>query len=279
MKSLPLVIVLTAVMTSAATAQRTTPADAAGLVRITAAEGDVRVRAGTAAEVRVDDRDGNRERGLRLERRNGEVLVDVYDDRDIVVYVPAGSRVDIRVSNGDVDVGDVTGTVAVESLSGDITINGTPASVNVESISGDVSVTGPVANVSIGTVSGDVFLMRATGTIDANSTSGDVDIMSDGVRSGKFGSTSGTVVHRGTVAADALLNFTTASGEINLEVTSDISADFDIENVTGRISSDIGPEPRRNRWTGGESLRFTNGRGGARIVVRNVSGEVYVTVR
>jgi len=279
MKSLPVVIALLALMTSTGSAQRTTPADASGLVRITAADGDVSVRAGTAAEVRVDVRDRNSERGLRLERRNGEVLVDVYDSRDIVVFVPAGSRVDVRTSNGDVSIGDVTGTVAVETLSGDITVNGTPASVAIESISGDVTVSGPVANVRVGTVSGDVALPRATGTIDASSTSGDVDIMSDGVRNGQFGSTSGTVSFSGTVIADALLNFTTSSGEINLEVARDISADFDIENVTGRIRSDIGPDPRRNRWTGGESLRFTNGRGGARIVVRNVSGEVYVTVR
>ena len=279
MKSLPVVIALLALMTSTGSAQRTTPADASGLVRITAADGDVSVRAGTAAEVRVDVRDRNSERGLRLERRNGEVLVDVYDSRDIVVFVPAGSRVDVRTSNGDVSIGDVTGTVAVETLSGDITVNGTPASVAIESISGDVTVSGPVANVRVGTVSGDVALPRATGTIDASSTSGDVDIMSDGVRNGQFGSTSGTVSFSGTVIADALLNFTTSSGEINLEVARDISADFDIENVTGRIRSDIGPDPRRNRWTGGESLRFTNGRGGARIVIRNVSGEVYVTVR
>jgi hypothetical protein len=277
----PLLIVgtLLAVLTSAASAQRSTPADASGLVRITAADGNVRVRAGTGAEVRVDERDRNSERGLRLERRNGEVMVDVYDDRDIVVFVPPGSRVDVRTSTGDVSVDDVSGTVAAETLSGDIVINGAPASVAIESISGDVTVGGPVANVRIGTVSGDVGLPRATGTINASSTSGDVDIRSDGVRSGQFGSTSGTVTYSGTIMADALLNFTTASGEISLDVTRDINADFDIDNVTGRISSDIGPEPRRNRWTGGESLRFTNGRGGARIVVRNVSGEVYIAVR
>jgi hypothetical protein len=279
MRSLLIVGTLLAVLTSAASAQRSTPADASGLVRINAADGNVRVRAGTGAEVRVDERDRNSERGLRLERRNGEVMVDVYDDRDIVVFVPAGSRVDVRTSTGDVSIDDVSGTVAAETLSGDIVINGAPASVAIESISGDVTVGGPVANVRIGTVSGDVGLPRATGTINASSTSGDVDIRSDGVRSGQFGSTSGTVTYSGTIMADALLNFTTASGEISLDVTRDINADFDIENVTGRISSDIGPEPRRNRWTGGESLRFTNGRGGARIVVRNVSGEVYIAVR
>lgn len=279
MRSLLIVGTLLAVLTSAASAQRSTPADASGLVRINAADGNVRVRAGTGAEVRVDERDRNSERGLRLERRNGEVMVDVYDDRDIVVFVPAGSRVDVRTSTGDVSVDDVSGTVAAETLSGDIVINGAPASVAIESISGDVTVSGPVANVRIGTVSGDVGLPRATGTINASSTSGDVDIRSDGVRSGQFGSTSGTVTYSGTIMADALLNFTTASGEISLDVTRDINADFDIDNVTGRISSDIGPEPRRNRWTGGESLRFTNGRGGARIVVRNVSGEVYIAVR
>jgi DUF4097 and DUF4098 domain-containing protein YvlB len=279
MKSYYVVIALLAVMTSAAAAQRTSPAATTGLVRITAADGDVRVRAGTAAEVRVDERERSRERGLRLERHNGEVLVDVFDDRDIVVLVPAGSRVDVRTRNGDVDISGITGTVAVETLSGDIVIDDTPASVAVESISGDVTVRGLVTNVRVATVSGDVDLARATGTIDASSTSGDLDIVSEGVRSGKFGSTSGTVAYRGTVVADALLNFTTSSGEINLEVTRDVNADFDIENVTGRIRSDVGPDPRRNRYTGGESLRFTNGRGGARIVVRNVSGEVYIMVR
>jgi DUF4097 and DUF4098 domain-containing protein YvlB len=257
----------------------TLPADGSGLVRIVAASGDVRIRGTSGAEVRVVDLDGGPARGLRLRQRDGGVDVDVFDGRDIEVRVPGGSRVDVRARNGDVEVEDVRGTVFVETMSGDVDVVGTPASVTVESISGDIRVAGPVQNLRLVTVSGDIELPRASGSVNVSSTSGDIEIVSEGVSSGEFNSTSGDVRFGGAIRGDALLHFSTASGRVELAVARNVSADFDIDNVTGRIRSDLGPDPRRNRYTGGENVRFTNGSGEARIVVSSVSGEVYIVVR
>lgn len=280
-KSFALAVLLLGTPSADAWAQErfTTAADAGGIVRITAADGDVRIRAHTAAQVRVIDLDGGDDQGIRVGRDGAEVDVDIFDDRDVEVLVPPGSRLDIRTRNGDVDVDGVRGSIAVETLSGDMGIYGTPASVTIESISGDVRVDGPVPTLRLNTVSGDIELPRATGNVDVTSTSGDIDVGGSGLHSGDFSATSGTIRFRADISADAVLEFSSASGTIDLQVPRDVRADFDIENVTGRIRSDIGPEPRRNRYTGGESLRFTHGGGGARIVIQNVSGEVYVVVR
>lgn len=258
----------------------TTTADATGIVRIIAADGDIRIRPSDGAQVRLIDLDREEDdRGMRLRRNNGEVQVDVFDDRDVEVRVPAGSRLDIRTRNGDIDIDGVRGSISLETLSGDMRVGGTPSSVTVESISGDITVDGSVETLRLSTVSGDIDLPRATGSVNANTTSGDVTIVSAGVRSGEISSTSGEVRYRGTIPRDAVLEFTSASGDIELEVGRDVAADFDIENVTGRIRNDIGPEPRRNRWTNGEALTFTNGGGGARITIQNVSGVVYLVAR
>lgn len=280
-KSFALTVLLLGTLSADAWGQErfTTAAEAAGIVRITAADGDVRIRPHSTLQVRVIYLDGGDERGVRVRRDGAEVDVDIYDDHDVEVLVPPGSRLDIRTRNGDVDVDGVRGSIAVETLAGDMAIYGTPASVTIESISGDVRVDGPVPTVRMNIVSGDIELPRATGNVDVSSTSGDIDVGGSGLRSGDFSSTSGTIRYRADIGADAVLEFSSASGSIDLQVPRDVRADFDIENVTGRIRSDIGPEPRRNRYTGGESLRFTNGGGGARIMIQNVSGEVYVLVR
>lgn len=256
----------------------TTPADPNGIVRVVAV-GDVRVRANSSNEVRVIDLDDRNERGLRLRRDGAQVEVDIYDDRDVEILVPADSRLDIRNSGGDIDIAGVRGSVAIETANGDMVVRDSPSSVTMESISGDARVTGPVQTVRINSVSGDIELPDAAGTLDVTSTSGDIDVGGSGIRSGDFTSTSGTIRFSADIRPDAVLEFTSASGTIELHVPADVAADFDIENITGRVRNDIGPDPRRNRYTGGESLRFTNGGGGARVVVRNVSGGVYLLVR
>lgn len=257
----------------------TAPADPDGHVRIVTGDGDVRIRAASGGEVRVTDLEGGPERGIRVQRRDGAVQVDVYDDREIAVTVPPGSRLDVRTRSGDVSVSGVAGAFFAETMNGDVVVGDSPASVAFSSISGSITVEGAVDTVRVSTVSGDVELPRAAGFLDITSTSGDLDIVSEGVVNGDFDSTSGVLFFRGAVPPDARLQFTTASGRVDLEVPRDIDADFDLSNVTGRIRSDLGPDPTRNRHTGGETLRFTNGNGAASIVVRNVSGEVYVMVR
>jgi DUF4097 and DUF4098 domain-containing protein YvlB len=270
---------LAAVPLVAQTRTHTAQADPTGSVRIVTTDGDVRIRPGTGNEVRVRDLEGGPDRGIRIQRRNDEVVVDVYDDREIEVTVPPGSRIDVRTRSGDVSVSGITGTFFAETMNGDVTVGGTPASVAFSSISGSITVEEAVDTVRVNTVSGDVEMPRAGGHLRITSTSGDLDIVSQNVVDGIFDSTSGVLFFRGVVRPDAQLAFTSASGRVDLEVARDVDARFDLDNVTGRIRSDLGPEPTRNRYTGGESVRFTNGNGGARIVVRNVSGEVYVMVR
>ena len=262
-----------------AEAQRSTPADPSGLVRVVAVSGEVTVRDGTSAEVRVIDRDGDSRRDIDLERRNGEVHIRVHDDRDVEVVVPRQSRVDVLTREGDIQVFGIRGTLYAETLSGDIMVEGALTSVNIESISGDILVDGTTPNIRVSTVSGDVRIDRATGAIKASTTSGDLDITAADAASCELANTSGDVMFSGTLAADAVLDVTNSSGDVILELPDDIDADFDIDSMNGEIRNDLGPGPTRNRWTGGESLRFTNGRGGARIVVRNVGGEIMLEVR
>lgn len=265
--------------TTAAQQPRAMAAGASGLVRVVASNGDVRIRGGSGTEVRIIDLDGGDDRGLRLRQRDGGIDVDIFDGRDVEVQVPAGSRIDARAHSGDIDIEDVRGTVYAETMSGDIVVLGSPSSVTVETISGDIRVEGAVPTLRLVSVSGDIEVPRATGAVDISTTSGDLDITSEGVTSGDMSSTSGDVRFSGRIPTDAVLEFSTASGRVDLTVERSVSADFDLDNVTGRIRSDLGPDPDRNRYTGGESLRFTNGRGDARITARSVSGEIYVVVR
>lgn len=270
---------LLAAMPGEAQNRQTAPARANALVRVQALDGDVRIRGESRGDVEVIELDRDRRNGVRVSGGGDEVRIEAERNRDIEVRVPAGARIQARTRNGDLVISGVTGSIAAEAMVGDIVVDGSPSTVTAETLSGDIRVLGEVRTVRIATVSGDITIPRAVGTIDATTTSGDVEITSRGVRSGSFESTSGDVVFDGELLPDALVRISSSSGDIVINVASNVSADFDLESVTGDVRSDLGPQPQRNRYTGGASSRFTAGDGGARVIVRNVSGDTRLRTR
>jgi DUF4097 and DUF4098 domain-containing protein YvlB len=260
--------------------RRTVPVNASALVRVHALDGDVRIRGESRSDVQVIDLErDSRRNGVRVSGSGDEITVEAEGRRDVEVRVPTGTRIQARARSGDIIISGVAGSVAVETMGGDVVIDGSPATFTAETLNGDVRVLGDVQTVRIASVSGDIQIPRATGSIEATTTSGDVEITSRNVSSGSFESTSGDVVFDGDVAPDALLRFRSSSGDILLTVSSSVNADFDLDSVVGDLRSDLGPRPERSRYTGGASSRFTAGNGGARIIVRNVSGDIRVRTR
>ena len=133
-----------------------------------------------------------------------------------------------------------------------------PANVTVSagSVSGDIDINGAHGDVEASSVSGDVHLshLHATG-IRANSVSGDVEVTAD------------ELSDRGDLA------FTTVSGDVTLNLPANLDADLSMSTVSGDIDSDF-PLTLGNGRMSRRGMSARIGKGGRRLEVRTVSGEL-----
>ncbi len=258
---------------SQAGAQARAEAPRDGTVAVRVADGPVRVVGWGRAEVSAAS--GDPDDGVRVVRERGVTTVRARGRGDLVVRVPAGSRVVVKTRGGDIVVEGVDGALDLESTSGGFRVAGTPRMVTVEGLSGDVAVTGSTETLRVRTVSGDVHVPRARGFVEASSISGDVQVTGR-LRRATLRSTSGRAVFSGSVPRDGSLHLESTSGIVELRLPDGIAADFDFSSLGGgQIESAMGPRPTRQEGSPGMStLRFSSGSGGAEITARTVSGVI-----
>ena len=135
---------------------------------------------------------------------------------------------------------------------------------------------GTTETLRVKTVSGDIVVPQARGFVELNTVSGGIEVVSRGLRKGTIRNVSGRTVFTGTLPRDGSLHFENTSGVTELRVPAGVDARFDLSSLaSGEIRSDFGPEPRRSGHPGGsQTLRFTQGSGGAEITARTVSGTI-----
>jgi hypothetical protein len=149
---------------------------------------------------------------------------------------------------------------------------------------GDVSVHVRVPSgvrFSGSTVSGDVEVDGLTADVQAHSVSGDVSVSTRG--SVEAGSVSGDLqLTMGRLPAHGSLEFRTVSGDVEITLPRDAGAEFRASTLSGDIESDF-PLERSDRERGrgfnvrvGERVRGTIGRGGPRLEVETVSGDIAI---
>ena len=218
------------------------------------------------------------ERNVRIEvrRERGKYKSD-EDDARLTLRVPKGARIIADAVSADITVTGVRGEQSLESVSGEvetqafdapvratsvsgnITVAGSggKAAVSTENVSGDSTVTGVRGNYAGEVVSGEIrAIVAAADRIDVDSVSGDIDLSVE-------------------LGADSRLTLESVSGTIGLKVKPPVNADFDIESFSGDIENCFGPKPRdTSKYTPGSELDFTEGKGGARVEIQTLSGEI-----
>jgi DUF4097 and DUF4098 domain-containing protein YvlB len=158
------------------------PANARITIRGT--RGDISVRSGSEAEIRVNGkknvRSWNQRDADRLAGNSGVEIVQNGDGWDVQptggdnrvsldmdVVVPSKSAVTIRNEKGDISVADMGTSLAINSGNGDIDIRGTNGDVNLDMRRGDAKITG---------TKGDVRVSGTGGSIDVTDTVGNFTI-------------------------------------------------------------------------------------------------------
>ncbi|HEX8392838.1 MAG TPA: DUF4097 family beta strand repeat-containing protein [Longimicrobium sp.] len=186
------------------------------------------------------------------------------DELRVEVVQRAGRVIVCTVYPGTVNVGRGDQPCGHNRGSGRRNFNGTvnytvrvPAGVRLvaSTVSGDVRADGLRGAVQAATVSGDVRVGTSE-TASATTVSGDVDVTFGAV-------TSGT-------------SFSTVSGDVTLHAGSGVNADVTASTVSGDIEGDFGVESSRRRSPGNRNASGRIGRGGARVSITTVNGDIRV---
>lgn len=196
---------------------------------------------------------------------------------NLLVRVPAGSRVHATGVSARIVVEGVRGAVEAESVSGDVTVSGDTRTVKAASVSGDVDVRAPTTDLRAESVSGDVSAAQASGFIEAETTSGNIMIRGARATTVSLHSVSGNVAFAGSLDPNASVDMESFSGTVDLAVPGDTRADFDASTFSGSIQNGFSDHrPRTERRGPGSELEFSTGARGAQIELSSFSGTIRI---
>jgi DUF4097 and DUF4098 domain-containing protein YvlB len=266
--------------------ERTVPADPRGEVEIVNVSGDVQVRGWDRNEIQIHAELGPGVEKLDVQSGKGRTTINVIvpghrnlGSTDLVVEVPRGSSLLIKTVSADQTILDVRGAQRLQAVSGSISTQMWGEEFSARSISGDVIVNGHSvpAVASVNTVSGDVTLVNVAGELSVETVTGDMQVTMPTLTRGRIQTTNGDVHLQAALAKEARLDIEAVNGDLRLQLRSPLNADFDIETFNGEIDNCFGPKSARtSEFAPGNSLRFTEGAGSARVRIKTLNGGVEI---
>lgn len=169
-----------------------------GTLRVQTFGGDVRVATADVAEVRVSARQTFRTNSeveadeilagmtFRLVQDGGDVVAEARMDRkggwsgqsrvavDFTVTVPLRFNVDLATSGGDIQVGDLIGSVKARTSGGDLDFARIAGDVEGRTSGGDIVLVEGTARAVLETSGGNVTVTRAGGPTKVSTSGGDI---------------------------------------------------------------------------------------------------------
>ncbi|MFY9690041.1 MAG: DUF4097 family beta strand repeat-containing protein [Candidatus Acidiferrales bacterium] len=202
-----------------------------------------------------------------LQNVNGSVRVEGWNRNEVEVRAVKTSENNARdLALVKIDVESHPGEVDVHTLYPD----GEDAEVAVEYI---VHVPYRVLLHSIGTVNGSVSVHGVQGAGELRSVNGNVEVLNS---SGRFSArtTNGNLhLELSGLAEGAPMDLETVNGSVTLGLPSNASADLNVRNMNGDVSSDV-PVYSTAALPGAQAFRARLGHGGNAISVRTVNGGI-----
>ena len=217
-------------------------------------------------------------------RTGGKLGIDAGDEEEqppahLLIRVPPRARVWIKSGSADVVLLGLTGGVDVFATSGSIRFDGNPDQLNLESMDGAIDANAEGSWIRLKTASGDITLRGTGEDVGLSTVSGNLTVLSTGLRRTRVESVSGAVTFRGGLAADGGLTVETHSGAADLQVPSELEAEFDLSTYQGTITSSFPHSPAPQREQNGSALRFTSGAGRATVTVRTFKGMILLKAK
>jgi DUF4097 and DUF4098 domain-containing protein YvlB len=270
---------------------RKNAADPKGEVDIVNVAGTVEVVGWDRAEVQVEADLGSNVERLEFKTEGARTVVKVVLPRmsgssgssDLVVKIPRDSALNVNTVSADQQIKGVRGGQRLQAVSGGIETEFGPGDLEVKTVSGDILARGTNGKGSVRatSISGDVQLDKIGPELDLNTVSGDMNVrVSDRLERARIKTTNGSLELTAALSKDSRIEAEAINGDLRFILRGEIDAEFDIETFNGDIDNCFGPQPSRSREYGpGNELRFTQGKGAARVRVKTMNGGVGICQR
>jgi DUF4097 and DUF4098 domain-containing protein YvlB len=138
---------------------------------------------------------------------------------DMDVQVPEDASVELRTSNGRVEVANVRGAIVVRTSNGAVTTRG-GTDLDLDTTNGDVSVNSP------------------TGTVRVRTSNGGIDVLSATDASVNLRSSNASVTFSGTLARGTH-SLVTSNGGITITLPRDTAFRFDGQTINGSVRTEF----------------------------------------
>jgi DUF4097 and DUF4098 domain-containing protein YvlB len=201
------------------------------------------------------------------------------EDTDLVIHVPATSRVRASTVSADLRARDITNELELQTVSGDIEAEVHAADADVGTISGTIEISGhnEAGTLRLNLVSGDAWVRDIAGNLNVRTVSGDLNIRAGKLQRVRVDTTSGDVQMRGELEDEGRLEIDSTSGDLRLELCGKPQAQYELSSFSGEIEAfDRRGEQRSHRGPTSE-LRFKVGSGAGLVQINTLSGEIFLS--
>lgn len=248
-------------------------------LRLELMRGDITVRTWDRAEMRLVADLGERERleisaGRAVVRVSARAYRGMPGDIDLQLTIPRTMAVETEGPFLDVDIRGSEGEVDVETVQGDIHLEGGRRFVTLHSIQGDVRCSGASGRINVGSTNGDLHVLRSSGEMTLEGVNGEItltDVESEVVRATTV---NGEIRYRGTLRDNGQYTFATHNGDLAITIPEGTNATVSVSTHMGEFEADfpitLQDIAARRRFN------FVLGSGGARIQLETFGGTIYL---
>jgi DUF4097 and DUF4098 domain-containing protein YvlB len=261
-------------------------------VDVSNVQGSVTVTAWDRNEVELTAHlESDRDR-LEFEASSRQVRVEVErpdrhryreeDDANLALKVPKGARLNIETVSADITIDGVRGEQRLESVSGTVETRAYDEPLSLHAVSGEISVAGSGGKAALQTenVSGTTIVSGIRGVYEGATVSGRIDASIAAVDRLQIETVSGDADIKAELAPSARVEMESVSGSLSLVIKPPVNADFEIESFSGDIETCFGAKPRdKSKYGPGSELDFVQGKGGPRVVIETLSGDINICDR
>jgi RNA polymerase sigma factor (sigma-70 family) len=156
----------------------------------------------------------------------------------VELQVPAGSKLDLRTSNGSVKTTGPTGDASIHTTNGKIEVKGGKGKVNLKTTNGSITADSASGAADLKTTNGTITINSAKATISAHTTNGSI--------------------HFTGSLADGKHAFHTTNGSIALTLPSSSAFSVDAHTTHGKVKSEF---------------KFKDGEGGKKTSLKGSVGD------
>jgi DUF4097 and DUF4098 domain-containing protein YvlB len=192
------------------------------------------------------------------------------------VRVPKGASLDVDVVSAPMNIDGIDGgSIKVNTVSGKARINARSPSVDADAVSGSLELAGSADKVALQTVSGDILAPNVGTEANLQTVSGRIHVSGGPWRRLNLSTVSGDVQLAGGVAPNGSYDVDSMSGDVQIQVPSNLSAIIKASTFSGDLRSDFGTVKKPEHGPGSE-LEATAGAGGAKMNVETFSGDLRI---